>query len=236
MCFTHGLYNWGMCGRFEQSDIPRLLTDFSWATELVNRSDAEESFNVAPGTYRPVLHVEEGVLFADDLHWGYRSAWAEVSGKIPMAINTRLEKITNSYWKPLLKRGRIVVPANGWYEWTGEKGQKQPWHIHRKEHEPVYMVGLANIAPDNEHKTSNGFTIITSDAAGGMVDVHDRRPVVLSATDAALWLDPDFDPLQAEQLLMSLALSADRFDWYEVDRAVGNVKNDAPELVDPIKG
>lgn len=97
------------------------------------------------------------------------------------------------------------------------------------------MVGLANIAPDNEHKASNGFTIITSDATGGMVDVHDRRPVVLSASDAALWLDPDLDPLQAEQLLMGLALSADKFDWYEVDRAVGNVKNDAPELVEPIK-
>lgn len=223
-----------MCGRFEQSDIPRLLRDFSWATELVNRSEAEESFNVAPGTYRPVLHVEDGALVADDLHWGYRSTWAEMSGKIPMAINTRLEKITNSYWRPLLKNGRIVVPANGWYEWTGEKGHKQPWHIHRKSHESLYMVGLANIAPDSEHKASNGFTIITSDSAGGMVDVHDRRPVVLTAADAALWLNPDLDPVEAEQVLLGLGLDSDFFDWYEVDRAVGNVKSTGPKLVEPI--
>jgi putative SOS response-associated peptidase YedK len=223
-----------MCGRFEQSEIPRLLADFSWADELINRSEAVDSFNVAPGTYRPVLHVEEGILIADDLHWGYRSAWAEASGKIPMAINARLEKISNSYWRPLLKRGRIVVPANGWYEWTGEKGQKQPWHIHLKDRQPLYMAALANIAPDNEHKASNGFTIITADTAGGMVDVHDRRPVVLGQADAALWLDPDLDLLQAEQLLHSLALPTDRFDWFKVDRAVGNVRSEGPKLVKPI--
>lgn len=223
-----------MCGRFEQSEIPRLLADFTWADELINRSEAANSFNVAPGTYRPVLHVEEGVLFADDLHWGYRSAWAEASGKIPMAINTRLEKISNSYWRPLLKRGRVIVPANGWYEWTGEKGQKQPWHVHRADRGGLYLAALANVAPDNEHKASNGFTIVTSDAEGGMVDVHDRRPVVLSSSDAALWLDPDLPAEQAEQILRTAALGVEDFEWFKVDRAVGNVRNEGAQLVVPI--
>lgn len=140
-----------MCGRFEQSEIPRLLAVFTWAEELTNRSEASNNFNVAPGTYRPVLHVEDGVLFADDLHWGYRSAWAEASAKIPMTINTRLEKISNSYWRPLLKRGPVIVPANGWFEWTGEKGQKQPWHVHRADRSSLYLAALANLAPDSEH-------------------------------------------------------------------------------------
>lgn len=102
-----------MCGRLDQSDIPRLLADFAWADEIFIRSEAESSFNVAPGTYRPVLHTVDGAMFAEDMHWGYRSAWAEASGKIPMAINTRLEKITNNYWLPLLKCGQVIVPANG---------------------------------------------------------------------------------------------------------------------------
>ncbi len=174
-------------------------------------------------------------LFIGDLHWGYRSAWAEASGKIPMAINTRLEKITNRYWNPLLKKGRAIVPADGWYEWTGEKGQKQPWHIHRGDGEPLYLAALANFAPSAEVKTLNAFTIVTADAQGGMVDVHDRRPVVLTAADAAVWLDPDMAADQAEQLIRSVALGPDSFDWYPVDKAVGNVKNDGAALIQPVE-
>jgi hypothetical protein len=47
------------------------------------------------------------------------------------------------HWKPFLKRGRVIVPANGWYEWTGEKGNKLPWHIHRSDDSPIYMAALA---------------------------------------------------------------------------------------------
>lgn len=223
-----------MCG-LDQSDIPRLLADFAWADEIFIRSEAEGSVNVAPGTYRPVLHVDGGALFADDMHWGYRSAWAEASGKIPMAINTRLEKITNSYWRSLLKRGRALVPASGWYEWTGEKGTKQPWHIHRGDGAPLYLATLANVAPANEFKASNGFTIVTADAQGGMVDVHDRRPVVLSAADAALWLDPDLAADQAEQLLRAMALGPDAFTWHKVDRSLGNVRNQGAQLAAPVE-
>lgn len=228
------LYDLPMCGRLDQSDIPRLLADFGWADELFIRSEAEDSFNVAPGTYRPVLHAPGGAIFADDMHWGYRSAWAEASGKIPMAINTRLEKITNSYWRPLLKRGRVIVPANAWYEWTGEKAQKQPWHIHRADGGALFLAALANVAPANEFKASNGFTIVTADAHGGLIDVHDRRPVVLSAADAALWLDVELEAEQAELLLRSMALGPESFNWFKVDRSMGNVRNQGPHIAQPI--
>jgi putative SOS response-associated peptidase YedK len=76
---------------------------------------------------------------------------------------------------------------------------------------------------------SAGFTIVTADAEGGMLDVHDRRPVVLSAEDAALWLDPGLPAEQAEEIARS-ALSHDYFAWYPVPKAVGNVRSQGPEL------
>lgn len=224
-----------MCGRLDQNDIARLIQNFAWADEVFNRSQAAGSYNVAPGTMRPVLHVDDGALFLDDLHWGYRSAWAEASGKIPIAINTRLEKITNRYWSGLLKRGRAIVPADGWYEWTGEKGAKQPWHIHRTDREPLFLAALANFGAEAEYKAANGFTIVTADAQGGMVDVHDRRPVVLTAEDAAAWLEPDLPADQAEHLVRSLALGPEAFEWYMVDRAVGNVRSQGRDVAAPSK-
>jgi putative SOS response-associated peptidase YedK len=81
---------------------------------------------------------------------------------------------------------------------------------------------------------ANGFTIVTADAEGGMVDIRDRRPVVLTAADAALWLDPDLPAEQAEHLLRSVAVGPDAFDCFQVDRAVGNVRNQGPQLATSI--
>ena len=224
-----------MCGRLDQNDIHRLIRNFAWADAAFNRSQAESKFNVCPGTNRPVLHVQDGELFVDDLHWGYKSKWAESSGKLPMAVNTRLENINNRYWKPLLKKGRAIVPANGWYEWTGAKGQKQPWHIHRKDGSPLYLAALASFMPESDIKTLHAFTIITADAQGGVIDGQDRRPLVLSAQDAAVWLDPDLPPEQAEMLVRSVALESDAFDWHPVDRALGNVMRQGCAVAEPIE-
>lgn len=219
-----------MCGRLDQNDVSRLIADFSWAESVISRSNAEDSFNVAPGTYRPALHVDDEEYVVDDLHWGYRSRWAETSGKIPIAINTRLEKISNAYWRGLLNNGRAIVPAFGWYEWTGEKGSKQPWHIHKRDLAPIYLAALANPGPPHESKALTGFTIVTADAHGGLLDVHDRRPVVLAADAAAAWLDPLTPPEMAEEIVRVAALSPDAFDWYPVDPAIGNVRNQGAEL------
>jgi putative SOS response-associated peptidase YedK len=222
-----------MCGRLDQNDINRLILNFDWAAEVFNRSQAEDKVNAAPGTYRPLLRIDGGALFVDDVHWGYRSAWAEGSGKVPMAINTRLDKILNRYWKPLLKTGRAIVPAQGWYEWTGEKGAKQPWHIHRADEAPIFLAALAG-SGDGEAKTAKGFTIVTAAADGGLLDVHDRRPVVLDAGDAAIWMNPDLQPDEASHILNNLALPADAFAWHMVDKAIGNVRNQDRRLSEPL--
>lgn len=228
-----------MCGRLDQNKINRLIQNFAWAEEVFNRSTAEDRVNTGPGTFRPLFYVSgtdtdsAGALNIDDVHWGYRSAWAEASGKIPMAINTRLDKILNSYWKPLLKTGRAIVPARGWYEWTGEKGDKQPWHIHRADEAPLYLAALVGNS-DEPSQTANGFTIVTAAAEEGLLDVHDRRPVVLEAADAAMWMRPELDPVEAQHLLQHLSLPPEAFTWHKVDRALGNVRNQEPRLADPL--
>ena len=223
-----------MCGRLDQNEISRLILNFDWADEVFNRSQAEDKVNASPGSFRPLLRLTDGALFVDDVHWGYRSTWAEASGKIPMAINTRLDKIANRYWKPLLKTGRAIVPAQGWYEWTGEKGAKQPWHIHRVDQAPLYLAALFGQGSEDS-KMANGFTIVTAAAEGGLLDVHDRRPIVLSAADAAMWMKPDLPPDEATHMLASLAVPPEAFAWHPVDKAVGNVRNQDPRLAEAVQ-
>lgn len=219
-----------MCGRLDQShSASEYFAAMQWPEQdPVLASQAAPSYNATPGSRRPLMRFVDGRLVIDDWFWGYRAAWA--AGKVPIAINARIEKIANRYWSPLVKTGRAIVPADGWYEWTGEKGNKQPWHIHLTTGEPLFMAAIAATGPCREHDCEAGFVIITADAEGGMVDVHDRRPVVLSAADAKLWLDPELPHEAAEQLVRSVALGPDRFAWHAVGREVGRASSEGPQL------
>jgi putative SOS response-associated peptidase YedK len=221
-----------MCGRFDQSQTARhYASAFGWA-DAVFDSESAPTTNAAPGTYRPVLHLQDGEHRVDDVFWSYRPKWAE--GKIPIAINARLEKLGSSYWSRLLKNGRGIVPVEGWYEWTGEKGHKQPWHIHRKDHAPLFLLALANFGAFEENRAEAGFVLVTDDASGGMLDIHDRRPVVMNAEDAALWMSPALSPQQALELARHAAVPADAFEWHKVSKKVNNASASGPQIVLPI--
>lgn len=66
-----------------------------------------------------------------------------------------------------------------------------------------------------------------------MVDVHDRRPVVLAHGLAQEWLDPATTKEQAKQSALNLGEPSKVFEWYGVSTSVGNVRNQGPELIHP---
>lgn len=86
--------------------------------------------------------------------------------------------------------------------------------------------------PGVESRGDEGFRIITVDAEGGMLDVHDRSPVVFGADEARQWLS-DIGSKAADQLLQTRALPVADFIWYAVTSAVGNVRNEGRALINP---
>ena len=221
------------------SENPRLyLNAIGWTDASID-SQEQMSFNVMPGTYVPVLHVKKDQPHLDDTFWGYRPVWASAATpapgkkKIPIAINARVEKLAGAYWKPLLRAGRGIVCASGWYEWTGEKGHKQPWHIHRKDREPLFLLALANFGPFKENREEAGFVLVTADSVGGMVDIHDRRPVAVSADDARRWLDPKLTADEAMHIARTAMLDAGLFEWHAVSTEL-NRGADGPQVAAPL--
>ncbi|MNJ33690.1 putative SOS response-associated peptidase YedK [compost metagenome] len=110
--------------------------------------------------------------------------------------------------------------------------------IRRRDGRPSLCAGIGQFSahtgqPGEEPNEHDGFVIITADSAGGMVDVHDRRPVVLAPDLAREWLDPAMPKEQAEQIVLNLSEPSEVFEWYRVSTAVGNVRNQGPELIRP---
>ena len=81
---------------------------------------------------------------------------------------------------------------------------------------------------------SEGFLIVTSAADKGLVDIHDRRPLVLSPEAAREWMRQDIGGKKAEEIAADGAVPAEKFTWHAVTRAVGNVKNQGKNLIETI--
>lgn len=100
------------------------------------------------------------------------------------------------------------------------------------------VFGGSNLVPPYTDKTElteqDGFAIVAAAASGGLIDVHDRRPVVLSPEDANLWLDQELSPEQAEYLARFAALGPECFEWYKVSAAVNKAAHNDPTLISPI--
>jgi len=231
-----------MCGRFTQYQSQvHYLEKLNWQAPLAFEPNDEpiDRYNVAPTTRVQLLHWDDDGLRVSAVPWGYAPHWAQGKGKRPPAINARLETaVTSRYWSSVWKHGRCLVPADGWYEWVKnphDAKRKQPYYIKLKTDEPMFYAAIGHFprGADDEFSESDGFAIVTCASDQGMVDIHDRMPVVLPPEVAREWLEAGLAPERAEDLARHHAEPVESFEWYEVGKEVGNVKNKGAGLICP---
>ncbi|KRU94901.1 Gifsy-2 prophage protein [Pseudomonas aeruginosa] len=223
-----------MCGRLSQyTGLHEFVDALSMPAMLVNLvGEQSERYNVAPSTAVTTLRLEGDALVAQPIRWGWRPFWARDRAA---PINARVEKVAHGRFFSAAWRHRALCPVSGWFEWVAEGGpRKQPYHIQHADGSPILCAAIGQFPGlDDEPAEQHGFVIITADAEGGMVDIHDRRPVVLSPELAREWLDPATPPERAEQILLNQGEPSESFTWYPVSRDVGNVRNQGPQLIEP---
>ncbi|MGY2314072.1 SOS response-associated peptidase family protein [Pseudomonas sp. SDO5522_S412] len=228
-----------MCGRFVQYEGMAIFIEaLSPQIELFSGYDAQpiDRYNVAPSTRVQLLHAAEDGLHIDAVKWGWAPFWAK--GKRPDPINARVETVTTGkFFKQLWPNGRALVPSEGWYEWVkdpDDSKKKQPYFIRLKSQKPMFFGALAQVYPGLDPHDGDGFVIITAASDQGMVDIHDRKPLVLTPEHAREWIDPSLTPGRAEEIAKECCQPVDDFEWYAVGKAVGNVKNQGANLLLPL--
>ncbi len=235
-----------MCGRFvvasAGSDLVGVLR-----VDVEGDDLPEPSYNVAPTSQVAIvldsLKEELPTRRLESARWGLVPGWAKDPKIGARAFNARSEELEDKpMFRTALEKRRAVVPTSGYYEWKTEDGAKTPHYIHPVDGSPLLMAGLyewwrdKSKADDDPDRWLLSFTILTRDSIGRLGSIHDRMPLFLDADHADAWLDPTTDNVRdvLDAAIDAAPALADTLDDHVVSKAVGNVRNNSPELIEPV--
>ena len=222
-----------MCGRFSQQRPASELAEIFAADPLAD--DPGPRFNVAPTDEALVVVQREERRAVTAYRWGLIPHWAEAAKVGSRMFNARAETLTRSpAFRDAFRRKRCLVPVDGFYEWHREGTRRQPFAIARADGRPLALAGLwsgwRDPAADRVVRT---FTIITTGPNDQMAGLHDRMPVVVPEAAWSRWLDPTLDDPAELHGLFEPSDEVELRIW-AVSSLVNNVRNDGPELFEPI--
>ncbi|WP_204061203.1 SOS response-associated peptidase [Microbispora corallina] len=240
-----------MCGRYASARKKQeLLEEFEVELDGVPDSELRPDYNVAPtkNVYAVMCRVpknEDGkaagrpVRQLRTVRWGLVPSWAKDPSVGSRMINARVETVGE---KPAYRRAfasrRCLLPADGYYEWmTLESRKKQPYFIHPADGGVLAMAGLYEFWKDPTRDDDDPLkwlctcTVITTTAEDKLGRIHDRMPMMIERDHWAEWLDPRVsDPAR-----LLVPAGPDRLAVYPVSTTVNDVRNNGPELIEPIE-
>jgi putative SOS response-associated peptidase YedK len=202
-------------------------------TDVFDDSYLAPSYNVAPQSLQPVVRLdsETGERELTIMRWGLIPFFAKDAKIAYSTINARAETVaTSPVFREPMKRRRCLVPATGFYEWQAlDKKSKQPWSIEFVDGNLFAFAGLWDRWKDKATgQPMETYTIITTDPNELLEPIHNRMPVILAPKDYSRWLDPG-EPSQLPIDLLRPYPAREMKVW-KVSSAVGNVRNNGPEL------
>lgn len=212
-----------MCGRYACviQDLGRWGAVFGVMLEELN-----DRYNIAPTAMVPVF-TRDGWR---KMRWGLVPPWSKEAKTKYATFNARVESFVH---KPAFRAAwredrRCLIPVSGYYEWVKENDGKVPYYIHSRQDEPLVFAGLWEKWL-GEEKELLSCTIITSEAEGDLVALHQRMPVMIKPEQAEDWLRGG----KSEALAVLEKPAFDNMRFHPVAHGVGNPRNQGRSLVVP---
>jgi len=145
-----------MCGRFTQrlswEELHRLADLIGQPRNLAPR------YNIAPTTQIEVLRpAETGGNELVQMRWGLVPGWWKKPLKdLPATFNARAETVAEKpMFRTAFKTRRCIIPASGFYEWTGKAGAKTPHYFSARCGEPLALAALWEQAKHPWHRRAS---------------------------------------------------------------------------------
>jgi putative SOS response-associated peptidase YedK len=206
-----------MCGRMTLTtdDLAEVARQLDAQLDLSSGAEYHPRYNIAPtDPHWVVIPRGEGRVLTP-ARWGLRTA------RNPAVITVRSETAARRFRQAMAER-RCLIPADGFYEWTGSAGQRRPIWFHAPDGRILTMAGFYELDKDGRPC----FTILTTEPAPEIAPIHDRMPVVLPWEATSAWL-----ALGPSELLVPTPPGF--LVGTPANQRVNSVQHDDPSCLDP---
>jgi len=221
-----------MCSRFTLSKKAAELESLfavKMPHELLPRYNIAPSQPVIAVRMRPNAPQREAVL----LQWGLVPSWAKDPTMGSRLINARSETVAEKpAFRMAFRHRRCLIPSDGFYEWRGMPGKKQPYHIRMRDGALFAFAGLWEVWEGLEGYLET-CAILTTEANHVVRPLHNRMPVILPPADYALWLDTSMSDTKKLHALLH-PYPSEEMVAIPVSTRVNNPTNEGPALLEPI--
>jgi putative SOS response-associated peptidase YedK len=212
-----------MCGRFS---IAVRIGIFARRFRITGPLDfALPRYNIAPSENVPVIVTEGLDNKVSMMRWGLIPSWSDGAGQGPNPINARAEGLAESrMYQDLLKRGRCLVPATGFYEWRTSGRKKTPFYFSKKDNSLFTIAGLFDVRKDREGVGTRSFTLVTTTPNDLVAPFHDRMPAILTPEGEETWASRNAG-LTADIGNLFVPFPSGEMEAFEVSQTVNNPSN-----------
>ncbi len=221
-----------MCSRFTLISRPELIASHFG---LQNVDPFPPRYNIAPD--QPVAIIRNGYRHEREMalvRWGLIPDWVKDPGEFSQLINARAETLVQKpSFRNAYKYRRCLFPMDGFFEWSGPKGQRQPWYISARDKKPFGVAGLWENWMGVDGSEMESAVIVTMKASADIAPVHPRMPVVIAPDQYRRWLDCS-DGLACDIAPLLVPDQTGFFKLHRVSEKVNNPGCDHEDVLEPI--
>lgn len=177
-----------MCSRYSLTCSPEgLRAAFGPGLEV---DPFPPRYNIAPAQPVGILRAgRRGRQFAL-VRWGLVPSWVKDPREFAMLANARAETaVEKPSFRGAMRHRRCLVPATGYYEWTGRAGAKIPHLVRPRDGELMALAGLWEHWLGADGSELETMAILTVAANPTVAPIHDRMPVMIPLAAFETWLD-----------------------------------------------
>lgn len=154
----------------------------------VAAQDEPPRLDISPGDEIHVLTTEG----PQSMRWGLIP-----TGRVNARGRPVMETIINARSETVFDKTafagvrRAVVPASGWYEWTGQVRRKQRWRIMRADGGLIYFAAIYDVWQGPGGISVPQVATITCPPSAEIREIHHRMGVILEEAQIPQWLNGD---------------------------------------------
>lgn len=187
-------------------------------------------YNIAPT--QDLWTITEGNTerVLSKMRWGLIPPWSE---KPAGFINARAETLESKpSFREAFQRRRILIPADGFFEWEKLGKAKQPHYFQMKNEEPFFLAGIWDVW-QRDGASITSCAIITGAPNSLLAEIHDRMPVILPDDRRDTWLRSSARVEELKEMLSPFPSA--EMKGFPVGSEVNGAAVDEPGLVKPIE-